>query len=597
VAVFALWKKSRSPQGRARRRGKHRGVSDRGQRLNLEPLETRWLMTASPLAANSEAAAEAIDAFGMDLYKTLQSQAGGSGNMFLSPLSISTALAMAYAGARGETATQMADVLHLGDDPQNTAEEFGALLADLNGAGQGDSTLSVADALWGQQGLPFLSQFLDTMQSDYGGGLKQVDFEGAPESARGMINDWVAQHTNDKITNLFGPGSIDMTTRLVLANAIYFQGDWATAFDKSATDQEAFTLAGGSDEQVSMMHTTSNYRYMQSDGFQVLELPYAGGRLAMDVMLPTSEAGASNLSVGQLPGDLNAWLQGLSTQQVIVSLPKFTLNTQYGLNDLLGTLGMTDAFKNYADFSGIVDPAIERLKIEDVVHKAYLDVGETGTEAAAATGVSMVMCCEIANSAPAPPVVFDANHPFMFMIRDTVSGSVLFMGQEANPLQKVGDASAPGISSAAVPSAPPPTVSNPADANAPFVGPRMWVTILPTQGVQTPAPPIDPWPPIFVDPPIIVRPPVFFPPISIFPPITVFPPVTVWPPITVWPPFESPPVIEWVPVIGWPWSTEPPIEIGSPTWYVGPRWWWPTMTPAGELSASTPDTGTEPNSG
>jgi serpin B len=381
--------------------------------------------------------------------------------MFLSPFSISTALAMTYAGARGDTATQMASVLHLSGDQASIAQQFGTLLTDLNSAGQSNYALSVADALWGQQGLQFLSQFLDTMQTDYGGGLNQVDFIHQAEAARQTINAWVAQHTNDKIQDLFPAGSIDQFTRLVLANAIYFKGNWATAFNAASTHDANFTLASGANEQVPTMHGSTDYRYMQSDGFQVLELPYAGGRLAMDVLLPNG-GGSAGLSVGQLPSDLNSWFAGLGNQQVDVSLPKFTHTTNYGLSGPLQALGMPDAFTNAADFSGITDPTKTPLKISGVVHKAYIGVDETGTEAAAATGVGMIqVLCVVPD--PPPPIQFNADHPFLFMIRDTQSGSVLFMGQEADPLNSGGDSTAPGISPHAAtptqPVQPPPPIT------------------------------------------------------------------------------------------------------------------------------------------
>ncbi len=194
-----------------------------------------------------------MNAFAEALYSQLQSQPGGSGNLFLSPLSISTALAMTYAGARGETAAQMAAALHYTADPTTLAGEFASLITDLNNAGQGSYALSLADALWGQQGFPFLAPFLNLMQADYGGGLHQVDFAGATEAARQTINNWVAQETNNKIQNLIPQGAIDQYTRLVLTNAIYFKGPWATAFDPNLTQDAPFTLGSGDQVQVPTM--------------------------------------------------------------------------------------------------------------------------------------------------------------------------------------------------------------------------------------------------------------------------------------------------------------------------------------------------------
>ena len=248
----------------------------------------------------------------------------------------------------------MAAALHYTLDANTLASDFGGLIANLNSAGQDHFKLSVADALWGQQDFSFLAPFLNLVQADYGGGLHQVDFKSATETARETINAWVAQATNNKIQDLLPAGSIDSLTRLVLTNAVYFKGQWATQFDASLTQNAAFTLAAGGQVQVPTMHTTGSYGYMQAGGYQVLELPYAGGRLAMDVLLPTAAAGPSSLDISRLPADLGSWLQGLKSQEVAVSLPKFTITTpSINITPSLMALGMTDAFGTKADFSGI----------------------------------------------------------------------------------------------------------------------------------------------------------------------------------------------------------------------------------------------------
>jgi serpin B len=418
--------------------------------------------------ADETAAGQSINALGLDLYNELQTTPGGSGNMLLSPLSISTALAMAYAGAQGETAAQMASVLHLSGSQADTAQEFGTLLADLNSAGQGQYALSVADALWGQQGLQFLTQFLDTMQTSYGGAFNQANFAGNPDAAIQTINNWVSQQTNGKIQNLFSAASINQFTKLVLANALYFQGGWSSGFNAAMTNSANFTLSSGEAEQVSTMHQTASFKYMQSDGFQIVELPYAGGRMVMDIMLPTT-SGAAGLSVSHLPSDLNGWLAGLSRQDVAVSLPKFTLTSQFDLVPPLTTLGMIDPFQRNADFSGMTNASL--LNITAVVHKAFIDVGESGTEAAAATGVGLVHATVVTMD-PTIPIAFDADHPFLYMLRDTQSGSVLFMGQEADPLSNQGDPSAPAI-------VPPANTPQPEHAPPPVSSTHVWTGPLP----------------------------------------------------------------------------------------------------------------------
>jgi serpin B len=462
------------------------------RRLTLEEMERRWFLSAAPLtsppaltasatsgtsanlAAEEASVSQSVDGFALDLYAQLQSTTGG--NLFASPFSIATALAMTYAGAGGDTAQQMASVLHLGSDPSSVEGDFGALLNDLNSAGQsGGYVLSVANALWAQQGLDILPEFLNVIQSDFGGGLNQADFLDDAEAARQTINDWVAQQTQGKITDLFPPDTITDMTRLVLANAMYFKGNWASPFDPNLTSDAPFTLASGSQVTASTMHQTADFRYMERDGFQVLELPYANGRLAMDILLPT-QSGLSALGSNQIPADITSWLGGLRTANVQVSLPKFTMTTQFNMIPPLKALGMTDAFApGIADFSGITDSL--RLYINAVVHKAFISVDETGTEATAATGVGASTSCVLFD--PNPPVVFNADHPFLYLIRDTQSGAVLFMGQVENPLQQTSDPWAPVITQqprsqepvTPTPVPPPPVISPPILADPPVSTP------------------------------------------------------------------------------------------------------------------------------
>lgn len=440
----------------------------------LEHLETRSMMTAAPFVgpllpeqpadgqiavamtstleaqplASAESAADAINAFALDLYKLLQSNEGGSGNILISPFSVATVLAMAYPGSRGATADQLADALHLSGDAAADAADFGALLSDLNGLDQSYLTLSIAEALWSQQGSPLLPQFLETINGAFNGGLHEVDYEHQPEQARLAINQWVAEHTKDKIVDLLPPGSIDNLTRLVLTNAIYFKGKWSNPFSASSTYEAPFTLAGGAVEQAPTMHETSYYRYMERDGFQVVELPYSGNRLAMDVLLPGKSSGANGLSVGRLPSDWSSWFADMEFREVSVSLPKFTMTTDFGLSEQLKALGIVDAFSSAADFSGISNA--EPIQFTNLLHKAFIAVDESGAEAAASSGLIMGTT-SVYN--PPPPIPFNADHPFLFAIRDKLTGAVLFMGQVADPLSESKDSAAPGIKAAHAPDA------------------------------------------------------------------------------------------------------------------------------------------------
>ena len=378
--------------------------------------------------------------FAIRLYQKLGAD---EGNLFFSPYSISTALAMTYAGAKGETREQMAQALcfptspdvlrRLGPDRRPMTQEqfaraFGQIIKDLNARGGQDKyELRVANALWGQEDYTFLPDFLSLVEQRYGGALREVDFVRATERTRQTINAWVEKQTNDKIKDLISPGVLDAMTRLVLTNAIYFKGNWATQFQEDRTREGPFTLLDGSKVQVPMMNQKEQYGYMEADGLQGLEMPYVGEELSMVILLPKETAG-----IGELEKELTAekvaeWLGRIHKREVIVSVPKFKMTSKFNLGNVLGAMGMTAAFSRNADFSGMTGS--RDLFISAVVHQAYVDVNEEGTEAAAATGVVM----RLTSAAPGGIPVFRADHPFIFLIRDKASGSILFLGRVMNP--------------------------------------------------------------------------------------------------------------------------------------------------------------------
>jgi serpin B len=382
---------------------------------------------AMPVAAADRATvAEGNNAFAVALYGQLRNQGG---NLFFSPESISTALAMAYAGAAGDTASEMAKTLHFTLPPEQLHAAMGGLLGDLNAA-HDDYQLSVANALWAQQGYTFLDAFLKLLKTDYGAGLNQVDFKGATEAARLTINQWVEQKTQDKIKDLLQPGALRPSTRLVLTNAIYFKGDWQTQFDKTQTKDEDFYLSPAKTASAPLMHREGSFRYFDGGTFQLLEIPYKGKDLSMIVLLPKDRGGLTGLEQSLTTANLGQWLSQLSpVSKVIVTLPKFKSTLQFELSTTLRAMGMADAFTGNADFSGMTGH--RDFAISEVVHKAYIDVNEEGTEAAAATSVTMRA---MAMRAPQqPPPVFRADHPFLFVIRDNRSASILFMGRTADP--------------------------------------------------------------------------------------------------------------------------------------------------------------------
>jgi serpin B len=374
-------------------------------------------------AADKAEAVQGNNAFALDLYAKLRSQ---EGNLFVSPASISTALAMTYAGARGPTADEMAKTLHFTLAPDRLHPALGALLHDLHGDGKSRGyRLAIANALWAQKGQPFLPPYLQLTRQCYGANLQEVDFAGATEEARRTINAWVEKQTQDKIKDLLQQGVLDSTTRLVLTNAIYFKGDWQEPFKKDQTRDAPFQLSSTEKVNVPLMNRTGEFNYLEGDNFQALELPYAGKDLSMVVLLPKKVDGLADVEKTLTAEKLASALAKLRHEEVVVSLPRFQVTSEFSLKGTLAAMGMPLAFSDKADFSGM--DGKEDLFLSAVVHKAFVDVNEEGTEAAAATGVVIAW-----KSLPARQV-FRADHPFLFLIRDRRSGSILFLGRLVKP--------------------------------------------------------------------------------------------------------------------------------------------------------------------
>ena len=367
--------------------------------------------------------------FATDLYGRLKDKT--SGNLFFSPYSISTALAMTYAGAAGETQKQMAEVLHFTVPEPELHEAMARLRSSLLADKKKGYELRVANRLWGQKGYEFLPEFLQTTRKYYGAELGVLDFAKNTEAARQEINAWVEKQTEEKIKDLLAPGVLDPQTRLVLTNAIYFKGNWQEKFEKDATKDAPFHLSADKEVTVPMMHQTEQFGYRATDDLQVLEMPYAKGELSMIVLLPKEIEGLPQLEKKLTQANLQEWTKGLRRQKVIVYVPRFKMTSQFGLKDTLQAMGMTLAFDDQEGRFLPHEPASEGLYISAVVHKAFVDVNEEGTEAAAATGV--VMMPMAARLRPEQPPTFRADHPFLFLIRDNQTGSILFMGRVANP--------------------------------------------------------------------------------------------------------------------------------------------------------------------
>jgi serpin B len=361
--------------------------------------------------------------FALALYQALRPAAG---NLFYSPYSISTALAMTYAGAEGETAAQMAQTLCFRLSGEELHRNFAALSEALAAIEQkGAVQFKIANRLWPQEGYALLPGYLELVKRCYGALLTAVDY-GNPEAAAQIINDWVAEQTANKIRNLISPNLLTPLTTLVLVNAIYFKGNWASQFDPALTRDEPFWTAPDEQVPTAMMRQTARFNYAERQGLQILELPYSGDDLSMLILLPQQKGGLIELEDRLTAANLTNWTKNLQPTSVQVLLPRFKITFPCELSETLKSMGMIDAFSSAADFSGM-DGTLY-LYIAYVVHKAFVEVNEEGTEAAAATAVIMAR-----KAMMTPPPLFRADHPFLFLIRESGTGSILFMGRLAKP--------------------------------------------------------------------------------------------------------------------------------------------------------------------
>ena len=367
------------------------------------------------------------NAFAFDLYQQLRD---ADGNIFYSPYSISVALAMTYGGARNDTAQQMADTLHYTLPPDRLHPAFNGLDQTLASrreavdAEGGRFRLNIVNQLFGLIGYEFVQDYLDLIAENYGAGLRLLDFLNAAEESRVVINDWVADQTEQRIEDLIPPGMISAATRLVLVNAIYFDAGWSDKFSEERTRDGSFYLLDGGEASARLMRQTTSYGYAAGDGYQAVELPYEGGKLAMVILLPDSGRFAEfEGTMDQLRAE--TVIADLQYREVDLTMPRFTFKWSRGLANVLSAMGMPIAFSGAADFSGI---SVEGLAISEVIHKAFVAVDEEGTEAAAATAVVVV-----GTAAPETPVEVVVDRPFIFLIRDLETGTILFLGRVVDP--------------------------------------------------------------------------------------------------------------------------------------------------------------------
>jgi len=384
----------------------------------------------SPDVNSSEQAllVEGNSAFAFALYQALREQ---EVNLFYSPHSISVALAMTYAGARNQTAEQMAATLQFLLEQERLHPAFNCLDAELASRGEGAQgkdgegfRLNIVNAIWGQKGYGFLPTFLDVLAENYGAGLRILDFMNETEKSRLTINDWVSDQTEDRIKDLIPQGVLTSGTRLVLTNAIYFNAAWEYPFDKDVTADGGFYLLDDGQVIVPMMKQTQSFGYADGEGYQAVELAYDGGELSMVILVP--EAGQFQAFEKGLQAErVDAIISDLQLTGVTLTMPRFEFDSEFSLKDTLAGMGMPIAFSGGADFSGMTGSP--DLSIDAVLHKAFVSLDEAGTEAAAATAVIMI------EEAPEPLVELTIDHPFIFLICDIQTGAVLFVGRVLNP--------------------------------------------------------------------------------------------------------------------------------------------------------------------
>ncbi len=367
---------------------------------------------------------EANNRFALDLYSEYKSE---EANIFFSPYSISTALAMTYEGARGKTAEEIESVFYFPENEEIRRSAFAKIYNDINKRNK-KYKLSTANSLWPRIDFNLLEEYQDTIENYYGGKVLPLDYAKEPEKSRKTINNWIEDETENKIKDLIPKGLLNSGTVLVLTNAIYFKGTWIMQFDKKDTREETFTTGSKEIVQVSMMRLTgddANFNYTETENLQLLELPYEGGDLSMLILLPKNDLSALETSL--TVEKIDELRKDMRRTRVDIYIPKFKFETKYFMEDTLADMGMPNAFSGGADFSGINGAG--GIWIDKVIHQAFVEVNEEGTEAAAATAVIMK------ESAPMHKI-FRADRPFIFLIQQKDSGNILFMGRVSDPTQE-----------------------------------------------------------------------------------------------------------------------------------------------------------------
>ncbi len=382
-------------------------------------LQTTTPMTETAIAENN-------NHFAFDIFNKINT--GKDPNVVISPFSISTALAMTYAGAAGETAEQMAKTLHFHPDQNVFHPSFSNWMKAIEEKGKEGKSLQIANSLWPQEGYHFLESYFQILEQFYSSALYEVDYTGDREAIRQRINQWVMNNTNDLIEDLIKPGVLIEDTRLVLVNAIYFLSQWKIAFDEQGTHTNTFFLSPETRKDVSFMFMKDTLAYYENENLQLLELEYAEGDFSMVIVLP-----AEGLEANKFMADFDAetfagLIQSAQKQELEVYLPSFKVRSSFDLEKTMSAMGMPLAFSNLADFSRMT--GMKDLKIDKIIHQAYIDVNEEGTEAAASTAVVIIRKSAVVGD---QPTVFRANRPFFYFIKENRNNSILFMGKTGDP--------------------------------------------------------------------------------------------------------------------------------------------------------------------
>ncbi len=378
---------------------------------------------AKPDISTIKTVIDANNQFALDYYQKLKSR--NEDNIFFSPFSISNALVMVYEGANGKTAEEIRSTFYFPIENNQRQEQYADLLKKTNKEGSG---IHSANALWIQKGYEISSDYLKSVENYYGGRANNLDFRDDAEGSLKEINSWVSEQTNGMIKSVLS--ELKPEVKLILTNAIHFKGEWVEKFDKASTEESDFTLDNKTKTKVQMMQQTARFNYMENNDLQVLEMPYVGEEVSIMLLLPKEKSLQKLDSILSIK-NISEWSSQLTEQEVHILIPKFKIETNYPMTDDLKSMGMPLAFSNQADFSKMTVNS-KKLKIDQVIHKAVIDLDEKGTEAAATT-TALMMWGSAALGIEKPIPIFRADHPFIFSIKHKENGSILFMGNFSNP--------------------------------------------------------------------------------------------------------------------------------------------------------------------